>query len=53
MRSSVRSDPMGIAPTRSWSCATGLHYFRWEGTGAVTAAEESTFNAVTSFGGVA
>jgi hypothetical protein len=31
----------------------GLHYFRWEGAGPVTAAEESTFNVVTSFGGAA
>lgn len=30
-----------------------LHYVRWEGAGVVTAAEESTFNVVTSFGGVA
>lgn len=29
--------------------SAGLHYFRWEGTGAVTAAEESTFNVVTAF----
>lgn len=27
----------------------GTHYFRWEGTGAVTAAEENSFRAVTSF----
>jgi len=29
----------------------GLHYFRWAGTGTVTAAEESTFNVTTSFAG--
>jgi hypothetical protein len=27
----------------------GLHYFRWEGTGTVVAAEESTFNATSLF----
>lgn len=27
----------------------GTHYFRWEGTGAVTAAEESSFLSVTRF----
>ena len=27
----------------------GTYYFRWEGTGAVRAAEENTFEAVTNF----
>ena len=27
----------------------GTHYFRWEGTGAVIAAEENTFRAVSRF----
>lgn len=29
--------------------SAGLHYFRWIGTGAVTAAEESTFSVGTVF----
>ena len=47
----VVKDSVGLYHADISVVAPGLHYFRWEGTGAVTAAEESTFNVVTSFGG--
>jgi len=46
----VVKDSVGLYHADIPVVAAGLHYFRWEGAGAVTAAEESTFNVVTSFG---
>jgi hypothetical protein len=50
--SQVVKDSVGVYHADIPVIAAGLHYFRWEGTGTVTAAEESTFNVVTSFAGV-
>ncbi len=48
--SQIVKDSVGLYHADIPVVAPGLHYFRWEGTGAVKAAEESTFNVVTSFG---
>jgi len=42
-------DSVGVFHADIPVVAAGLHYFRWEGTGAVVAAEESTFVAGTTF----
>ena len=42
-------DSVGVFRADITVVKSGLHYFRWEGTGAVVAAEESTFSAVSSF----
>jgi hypothetical protein len=47
----VVKDSVGLYHADIPVVAAGLHYFRWEGTGTVTAAEESTFNVTTSFAG--
>lgn len=49
----VVKDCVGLNHADIPMVAAGLHDFRLEGTGAVTAAEESAFNVVTSFGGAA
>ena len=48
----VVKDSVGVYHADIPVIAAGLHYFRWKGTGAVTAAEEGTFTVATSFVGV-
>jgi len=47
--SQIVRDSVGMFHADIPVVAAGLHYFRWEGTGAVIAAEESTFIAGTTF----
>lgn len=42
-------DSVGLFHADITVVAAGLHYFRWEGTGAIVAAEESTFSVGTYF----
>lgn len=46
----VVRDSVGVYHADITPTVAGLHYFRWEGTGAVTAAEEGTFNVETIMG---
>lgn len=48
--SQVVRDSIGLYHADIPVVAVGLHYFRWEGTGTVVAAEEGTFSATTWFG---
>ena len=48
----VVKDSVGVYHADIPVTLPGLHYFRWAGTGTVTAAEESTFNVTTSFAGL-
>lgn len=42
-------DSIGLFHADITVVSAGLHYFRWEGSGSVTAAEESTFSVETWF----
>lgn len=42
-------DSVGVFHADITVTSPGLHYFRWEGTGAVAAAEEGTFSATSWF----
>lgn len=50
--SQIVRDSVGLYHADIPVVVPGLHYFRWKGTGAVTAAEEGTFDVNTSFVGV-
>jgi hypothetical protein len=45
----VIKDSVGLYHADITVAEPGLHYFRWEGTGAVVAAAEGTFSAQSSF----
>ena len=45
----IVKDSTGVYHADIAVVAAGLHYFRWEGTGAVVAAEEGTFSAESYF----
>jgi hypothetical protein len=47
--SQIVRDSVGLFHADIPVVSAGLHYFRWIGTGAVTAAEESTFSVGTVF----
>jgi hypothetical protein len=47
--SQVVKDSVGLYHADIPVVEPGLHYFRWEGTGAVVAAEEGTFSASSYF----
>lgn len=45
----VIRDSVGLFHVDITVVEPGLHYYRWEGTGTVTAAEEGTFSATSYF----
>lgn len=45
----VVKDAVGLYHADITVVEPGLHYYRWEGTGAVVAAEEGTFSAESYF----
>lgn len=45
----VVKDSTGVYHADILVTEPGLHYFRWEGTGAVVAAAEGTFSATSEF----
>lgn len=45
----IVKDSTGVYHADITVTTPGLHYFRWEGVGAVTAAEEGTFSVGTYF----
>ncbi len=45
----VVKDSVGVYHADIPVTTPGLHYYRWEGTGAVAAAEEGTFNVTSYF----
>lgn len=45
----VIRDSIGLFHVDILVTEPGLHYFRWEGTGAVVAAAESTFSVTSEF----
>lgn len=45
----IVKDSVGVFHADITTVAPGLHYFRWEGTGAIVAAEEGTFDVRTYF----
>ena len=47
--SQVVRDSIGLFHADIPVAEPGLHYFRWEGTGSVTAAEEGTFSVESNF----
>ena len=42
-------DSVGVFRADITVVKPGLHYYRWAGTGAIAASEESTFTAVSNF----
>lgn len=45
----IARDSVGLYHADIPITLAGTYYFRWEGTGAVVAAEESSFKSVTKF----
>lgn len=45
----IVKDSVGVYHADITTTKPGTHYFRWEGTGVVTAAEESTFSVKSFF----
>lgn len=45
----IVKDSVGVYHADIPTTEPGTHYFRWEGTGAVVAAEESTFSVKSYF----